>query len=83
MFVQDNEDGTAAGVAPAENALKIVKKETERPTNGMRFDEQNPRPGDMWAANFFRSYHAQEFVQWTRTSRTSMRPDQLGRLVFQ
>ncbi|MBU09005.1 MAG: hypothetical protein CME13_13680 [Gemmatimonadetes bacterium] len=51
----------------------------------MRFDDQNPRSevGDMWGSNFFRSYRESEFVQWTRTSRSTMRPDQLGRIVFE
>ena len=33
--------------------------------------------------HFFLSYRESEFVQWTRTGRSTMRPDQLGRIVFE
>ena len=41
-----------------------------------------PAPGQMWGANFIRVYRGKEFVQWVRTSRNAMQPDQFGVLLF-
>jgi len=50
----------------------------------LRFSDQMPRPepGEMWSGNFVRCFRGQEFLQWTRTTFNSVRPDQYGVLVF-
>ena len=84
LYQQGNSKGDPAWDVDAEWAASIDADRWSVELY-MRFDDQNPRPqpGDMWATNFFRSYRGSEFVQWTRTSQHTMRPDQLGMLVFQ
>ena len=50
----------------------------------LRFGSDIPTPaaGDLWGANFVRSYRGSEYVQWVRTYPNGLQPDDFGVLRF-